>query len=178
MIPLRLNLLSPRKRKHLKRMALFIYFKNLLEMCLFAVAVAAFLLLGARWFLQDYFNGLTSQLVAVSNQKNDINQRVKHVNTIIKQTEQAGKEYISWMPLIVDITKSVPEAIAVQSMVVDQAEGTGMLTGVAKNRTDLLAFQEALQKLPFVSRVDLPLSQLTAKENIPFIIHVTLKPKE
>lgn len=159
-------------------MALFIYFKNLLEMCLFVCVIIGLVLAGGRWFLQNYFNDLTSQLVAVANQKNDINQRVKTINSTINKLESAQKEYVSWTPILSQVGSAVPSTITLESMVLDKQLLVFTFTGVAKTRADLLSFQESLRALPFVSRVDLPLSQLTEKENIPFIISAAIKAEE
>lgn len=157
-------------------MALFIFFKNILEVSLVIVTVTAVVLISGRWFLQNYFNELTEKLVTDGNQKSDINVRIKEVNHILKDISLTQKEYIRWSPTIEDIAAVVPLAISIDSMILDKDSGIYTFTGVAATRTDLLDFQKKLQGLPFIAKVELPLSQLTEKEEIPFIITAALKP--
>lgn len=156
-------------------MALFIFFKNVLEIGLVVVTFAAVVLIGGRWFLQNYFNDLTEQLVVVSNQKSDVNQRIKHVNHVVKDISLMQKEYASWSPTIRDVAVAIPANISMESMIFDRELQVYTFTGIAKTRTDLLDFQKKLQGLPFIAKVELPLSQLTEKENIPFIITAGVK---
>jgi Tfp pilus assembly protein PilN len=175
MLPIRLNLLSPDKKHHLKRMALFIFFKNILEIILIIVAVAGVIFIGGRWFLQNYFNDLTEHLVSVGNQKNDTSQRIRHINFVLKDLSLMQKEYQPWTPVIVAIANSIPAEISLDSLVLDRNTNIFTFTGLAKTRADLLNFQDKLQELPFITKVELPLSQLTEKEHIPFIITATVK---
>lgn len=175
MYPIRLNLLSPQKKHHLKRMALFIFFKNILEVTLVIVTVVAVVLISGRWFLQNYFNELTEKLVTDGNQKSDINIRIKEVNHVLKDISLTQREYVQWSPTIQDIAAIVPVTISMDSMILDRDAQLYTFTGIAATRTDLLDFQKKLQSLPFIAKVELPLSQLTEKEQIPFIITAALK---
>lgn len=175
MYPIRLNLLSPQKKNHLKRMALFIFFKNILETSLIIVLISAVALVGGRWFLQNYFNDLTEKMVAVSNQKSDVNQRIKHANTVLRDISLMQREYTPWTPTIQQVAEATPEQVMMQSIVLEQETHTLTFAGTAKTRTDLLEFQKNLQALPFIGKVELPLSQLTEKEQIPFIIKASIK---
>lgn len=170
MYPIRLNLLSPQKKHHLKRMAVFIFLKNMLEISLIIVTVAGIILIGGRWFLQNYFNDLTERLVTVGNQKNDTNQRIRQVNFVIKDLSFMQQEYAPWTPMITEIANAVPAQMLVESMLLDRATNIFTFTGIAETRADLLDFQKKLQGLAFIAKVEVPLSQLTEKERIPFII--------
>ncbi len=175
MYPIRLNLLSPQKKHHLKRMALFIFFKNILEVTLVVVIVAAIVLVSGRWFLQNYFNELTEKLVMDGNQHTGMNTRIKEVNRVLKDIALTQKEYVAWSSVLEGITETVPATITMESMVLDRVSGIYTFTGIATTRNDLLLFQKNLQALPFIAKVDVPLSQLTEKEDIPFIITAAYK---
>lgn len=156
-------------------MALFIFFKDVLETSLMIVLVAAVALVGGQWFLQSYFNDLTEKMVAVSNQKSDVNQRIKQVNLVLRDISLMHREYVPWTPTIQQISQAVPANIVMESFILERDTNIFTFAGIAKTRTDLLEFQKKLQALPFVTKVELPLSQLTEKEQIPFIIKAAVK---
>ncbi|MBI4120899.1 MAG: hypothetical protein HY457_01430 [Parcubacteria group bacterium] len=52
---------------------------------------------------------------------------------------------------------------------------TLIVRGESKNRSVLLAFSEALQSLPFVENVELPVEQLAKSSEIPFSITLTYR---
>jgi hypothetical protein len=54
------------------------------------------------------------------------------------------------------------------------APGTLVVGGQAADRDNLIAFSQALEKLPQVAAVDLPVSQLASDSDIDFTITVTL----
>jgi hypothetical protein len=49
------------------------------------------------------------------------------------------------------------------------------IQGTAKERAELLAYGEALQKLTWLKELNIPLSQLTEKQNVSFAISATLQ---
>ena len=173
--PLRLNMLAPQKRQYLRRMVLFIYGKNILEIILIAVAVCAVILLVGRWFLQDYFNDLTGQLVSISNERSVYNERIQRVNSTLADLVTIQKDYQPWSENLATIFATVPLGVVLERAELDRAARVYLLSGIADERTVLLQFQKNLKELSFVSRVDLPLSQLTEKEHVSFMITAVLK---
>ena len=49
------------------------------------------------------------------------------------------------------------------------------LSGIAKDRDSLLELKTNIEKLDFIEKIEIPLSQLTEKENIDFSIVIKMK---
>lgn len=156
-------------------MVVFIFIKSVLEMFLFVLALAAILFVGGRWFLQDYYNEVAAQLVRVGNEKMGVNQRIRTANAVVAQTKELQKNYVLWTPILTALSEATPEGIILDSMLLDQQAKTYTFSGTAATRDALLAFERELRELPIVAKVDLPLSQLTEREQIPFIITALIK---
>lgn len=168
MIPHRLNLLSPEKRQHLKRMINFQFTKNLLEVLVFFLSIICISLLGGQWTLEDYFNKLADHVVTVSNRYGESNQQIKTINQQIKQIEIIQKEYHDWTPYLAELSSIVPTGITLNTLSLDQNSGELTLTGDAQTRNNLLDLKKQLETLDWVDVIIIPPTQLTERTNIKF----------
>lgn len=168
MIPHRLNLLSPDKYQHLKRMVSFQFIKNLLELILMTISISGMALLGGQWVLQDYFNQIAEQIVSVSNRYAATNQDIKKINLTLNQVEKIQKEYYNWTALLSALTEKIPKNIILTALNFDDKNKKIILTGTAAARDDLLALKDNLNTLLWIKPVQIPPTQLTEKNNIQF----------
>ena len=175
MIPHRLNLLSPKKRNHLNRMINFQFLKNILELCLIFISLIGIALLGGQLVLQEYFNDITSQIVSVNNKYGDTNMAIKQINLTLAKTENIQKEYTKWTPLIIELFNAVPEGVNLSSVNLNKQNKIVNLVGSALTRNDLLLFKENLEKINWLSNIDIPPSQLIEKDNIQFSLSPIIK---
>lgn len=175
MIPSRLNLLSPEKRKHLKNMVFFQFIKGILEVLLIIACAAGIVLLGARTILENYFSDLTSTIVFIQSQHIKTNREVRDINVIINNLDSIQKEFKPITPLIPDIAGGVPAGVVLNIMQINPENKTVALGGEANTRDNLLRMEEYIEKIEWIQSVDLPLSQLTKKDKIPFSLSATMK---
>jgi len=168
MIPHRLNLLSPEKRQHLKRMINFQFTKNLLEVLVFFLSIICISLLGGQWTLEDYFNKLADHVVTISNRYGESNQQIKTINQQITQIELVQKEYYSWTPRLVELSSVIPTGVTLDSLSLNQKTGELTLTGGALARNNLLDLKKQLETLDWIDVINIPPTQLTEKTNIKF----------
>jgi len=175
MIPLRHNFLSPKKRKHLKHLIDFQFAKNILEIILMTLSFAGIILLGGQWVLQSYFNDLTGQLVSINSQYSQTNKEIKEINEILAGTEKVQNKYISWSKIIREFSDAVPNNIAFNVLQIDYQSKIFNMSGFAPVRQDLLDLQKSLGNISWLEKIDIPISQLTEKQNIPFFITAKIK---
>ena len=170
MLPTRLNLLSSRKRNHLQKMIFFQFTRNILEMTLFVLCISGIALLGGRSVLQNHFSDLTSQIAMTTNKYADTNKKIQEINKTLLTTEKIQKKYFLWTPIISEISSKIPNNIVITHLNVDKKNKIATFTGKAPTREDLLKLQEQLETLSFIDTIEIPISSLTEKENIPFSI--------
>jgi Tfp pilus assembly protein PilN len=175
MIPHRLNLLSPQKRKHLKRMVNFQFAKSLLELMLIFLSCAGIALLGGQWVLQNHFNEITGHIVSVTNKYAEKNLEIKKINVTLTRTEKIQKNYTLWTEKIVEITEQIPEGIVFTNLNFNSEASAINMSGTANTRDDLLNLKNNLEAITWLKNVQIPPDQLTQKENIQFSITPSVK---
>lgn len=143
-------------------------------MVLFLLCLLGITALGGRFVLEDYFGDLALQLTTAAQQHTERNARIRDINMTLRQTSEVQARYINWSRRIAELTNGIPSAITVAQFSVSPERYE--IHGTAATRDDLLSLQRALEALPSVDRVEIPLSQLTQKENIPFSISASLHP--
>lgn len=174
MLPTRLNLLLPTKRKYLKRMVYVQFVKSLLETLLITVSITGIILLGGRTVLEEHFNDLAENITLISNQHADTNALIRDINANVKQAQKIQKTYVHWTPLIETVLNAIPETTSLESIDMDINAQSFTISGQSQNRQELLRLEEQLEALDIVKSANVPINQLTQKENIPFTISVSL----
>ncbi len=151
------------------------FLKNIVETLLIFLAVTGIVLLGADWILQTYFTSLSENLTAISNQQLNKNTDLKNINGILLQTEKLQVQYTLWVEKIITISDAVPPGVVLTQLTLDAKNKTLLLGGVAETRENLLALQKNLEALPLLSGINIPISQLSLRSNLPFSIIGTLE---
>jgi Tfp pilus assembly protein PilN len=176
MIPIRLNLLSPEKRRFHQGATYVQFTKNMLEALFLALCVAGIILLFGQNILQNQFRDLSSSLVVSESKYLQKNREVDSINNGIQRVQRIQKEFVLWSPMLHDFFNQIPPTIALGSVTFDRSANVLLLTGVASTRADLLLFKNTLTALPWISPFELPLSALVEKEQIHFSLTVPVKP--
>lgn len=174
MIPTRVNLLSPQKRKYLETMSKMQFFKSILEVCVFVLTIIGISLIAGWWLLQQHFLALTEQITSVSNKHAERNRDIRDANQIIAHMQGIQSNFTLWTPIIVAVTAEVPPTVSLQTIAFDAVRGVATFVGRAATRDDLLAFQASMNDIAGIADLEIPLSQLAAKEDISFSVQATL----
>ena len=174
-MPCRINLISPQKRQHLKTMVRFQFVKNILEIILIVTCVIGIALLGGEWVLGNYFSDLNTTIASMQSRYVETNRTVKLINKKLGQIEFIQSKYRQITPLLPKITETLPNAINLTALDVNIKNKTMQITGFALSRDNLLEFQTRLEEAEWVEKVDIPVDQLTKKDNINFSFSTALK---
>jgi len=98
---------------------------------------------------------------------------VKNANAFLAEAEKIQKGQLQWSNLFLILNKNVDNNISLES--VSSKEYSITVAGKASTRDDLVAFKSRLEKEDCLSEVNLPLSDLVAKENLDFQIIFKIK---
>lgn len=170
MYPTRINLLSTEKRKYLRRMIYFQFIKNTLTSLVIVFCISGITLLSGQWILQEYFNDVSGNLVATNGYQNGKNKKIKETNDLISQINALQQVNTQWSNTMVQIGNAIPDKVVLKNLSLNSENKIFIFSGTADTRADLLEMQTNLEQLDFIENVDIPLSQLTEKENLLFTI--------
>jgi len=175
MYPSRLNLLSPEKKKYLLQMINYQFIKGVCELILMVITLITISIIGAQFTLEKYFISLTDSINIINNHQSGVSQEIKDINKAVLQFNNIQKEYTLWTPIISQITAATPDGIILSSLDLNADGKLYTFSGMADDREQLLLLQKKLQALDFIQKIEIPLSELTQKENFPFTFTAQIK---
>lgn len=175
MIPTRLNLLSSAKQQRIKNMIYMQTVTLLLQVVLIGVVLIAMAMLGSRAFLEVHFSQINSAPLNATKSFVGIKQQVTQANERIALVAAIQKQYHSFHTTLLEIISIIPNTIVLNSLTIQETNNTMTMSGLAQTRDDLLALQQSLEQLPFVSSVTFPTSLLSEREQIAFTFDIRLK---
>ncbi len=175
MYPIKINLLSNEKRKYLNRMIYIQFVKNTFISIVFVFCLSGMTLLGGQSVLQEYFNSVSSVLTMSNSVRSAENKQIQDVNNIIKRTEALEAVNNLWAEKIVEFGNAVPAGVTIKNMGIFKDRNEINISGLAQNRDALLELKENVSELDFIENMEIPLSQLTEKEDINFSITIKMK---
>ncbi|MFA5770921.1 MAG: hypothetical protein WC894_05510 [Patescibacteria group bacterium] len=175
MLSSRINLLPPSKKELLNKLVKFIFFKEIIEIILLVVAFLSVILLWSWFALQTQFNDLSQSAMLVTREYSHYNQEIRKLNILVKQFNTANKSYTPLTPKILELIGKLPNNIKINSLSINRKTNIITISGIAKTREILLAYQASLKDYSWINSVQTPTSQLFQKENVNFEIKANLK---
>lgn len=170
MLPTRLNLLSPQKKQFLRHLVTVQFLRHLLELALFLTVLVCIMFLGGEWVLENHFSSVGFNHTLVTSGHSKINQEIQKINKQLGRVQTLQKQFHPQSPLVYEVMKQIPPGIDVHSA--DFTKSTIIISGKATSREILLALRDNLTTLTFVQGIDIPLSNLTEKENVEFVLTI------
>lgn len=171
---MRLNLLPPDKQQNLQRTIMAQFIKNIFELAFLVTCIIAIGLLGGQWVLQNYFHDITASTLSVSTGPNERTTRINEVNAILRNANAAQKGYTLWTPTLIELHEVIPDNVVITQISMNTQGKKATIMGRAETRDALLELERALESLDFLGEIEIPISQLTQQENIPFTFNPEL----
>lgn len=159
----------------LEKLIKFIFFKDMLEIVLLVAAFLSVILLWSWFALQNQFNNLSQSALLVNREYSHYNQDIRKLNIVVKQFNLSNKSYAPLSPKILELATKLPNNIKLNSLFINRKDNTVTISGIAKTREALLAYQETLKNYSWIGSVETPTSQLFQKENVNFEIKASPK---
>ncbi len=170
-----LNLLAPAKKIRLVHLFRFLLVKELLEFVTFMICTLATAHVLGWLVLTSALTDLFQSMWAINKAAPAYQADTAALNTTIKQLGQASADFLPLSPLLFKLIDSLPPDIKLTALALNRDTNKLTLTGVAKTRAALLAWQEQLKKMPWLANPAAPISQLLEKDNVPFELSAQLK---
>ena len=176
-----LNLL-PQTRKVAQRRAFVAkQLQFLTGVMVVATSCAVVILLASDWLLQRWLSDLSTNsntdLISAEEQF-ELKTIVDEVTFLTTAAQPILVQQPLILPDLANLLTTTPDGIQLHSLSLDYLEGKLELAGSAATRDDLVAYQQVLTAITGVHKVNLPLSDLTQKNTIPFSIHATYEPTD
>lgn len=176
---LSLNLLSPTEKIDVSKIRLFIILKSITFSIVSILLICGVVFGFSYYLLSNNSSSLSAQIEAerVFQQEKNISSTedaVKILNNYLATAIVIQQEYVPWTRVLSQFSESIPADITLTSIDFSTINQSCTISGIARNRTALLTFQDQLNSVPFLTNVNSPLSNYTQPENIAFGITATL----
>lgn len=166
-----LNLLPPEKKKAIQNLYLILCLKLVIEILLIYSLIIALPLFASRYYLNNNFRDMQEKTASFSQEYAKINQEIKAITQNLKNIDLVQDKFSAWTPYLADVFKATPTStIFLKKVEFNKDSQIVVIQGRAKTREALLEYKTILEKLSFMTNLRIPVSSLTAKENIDFLL--------
>lgn len=113
---------------------------------------------GAIWWgLTSLQQSFTDQIVSQNKDRATIIEQSREINREIGLLDSRIASYTLWTSYISDVVLAAPSGIRISRLELVESPETLVVTGVASQGLDVVDYQTALEKLPWVDHVVAPL---------------------
>ncbi len=169
-----LNLISPIQQKEIKLIRLYYTLKSLVLLVLIFTVFLGSLLVSAKIILQKNYQKLNEEAAYVKETKNKYAKEIQEINSYLKTLETIQKENFSPAQILTYLGLTIAENIQVTNLSLNLESREFKIKGLAKSRTDLLNFQNALKDSTAFEEINLPVSAILKKENLDFLLETKI----
>lgn len=168
-----LNLLSPSQKEALRLRVLFAMIERLMIVLVGALLAGGVLLLFLKTELGKNLEEVQKREVLTADYAK-ANSDIRLLNQQLARVDALQKLALSPSSLLRDLAARTPAGVSITSLDFDIKTGSMRLNGVAARREDLLSFEAAMKKSPFVKSLQSPISNLFQKTDITFHDEIAL----
>lgn len=105
------------------------------------------------------------------NAQDSTAQHVRDTNIVVDVVDKYVAQQQPWAPFVVEILKVVPHDITItelevtDALLAEQPTSALLVRGRTRSRSEIAAFEESLQKLPWIKHVEAPLRNLASDDD-------------
>jgi hypothetical protein len=141
---------------------------HLAKITVYMTIVITSLVIITRLVLVNAYDNAETELAFITENTRGYNTNIKELNDKIALVSQVANSVRDWDKLIIRVGNLTPKGITLTFMKLNQPTQTIQITGMAETRDDLLKFKDIVNNSGFIENVDIPISSLLEKNNIPF----------
>jgi len=104
--------------------------------------------------LADEINNVANSLNGTAEEVEAINQTLQAMNSWTSSHEDVS-------PLLTDVLKSMPAGIKLQSLTLEEQSNGLVISGTFSSRPDVITYQQKLEQLPWVTKIEAPFRNFT-----------------
>ncbi|MEY4744594.1 MAG: hypothetical protein RL272_539 [Candidatus Parcubacteria bacterium] len=172
-----LNLLSPEKKAVLRTGFIFAFAQTLIFIVFLVVVFASGTLLAVRTMLAGTYDDLAKRSGG-TDESSTITTDVKKMNDYLKRIDALEQRYVPWSKVLEQLTSLIPAGTQLTSLHVEKT-GKVAISGIARDRDDVLLLQSRLEDSPLFKDVKAPLSNILQQKDVRFDFEVQyVPPKE
>lgn len=165
-----LNLLPKEKIEILHHIYLLYFFKIVAELILLYSSFVAVFLIWTSLILEDNLKQFQTKTTLLEIEGKDISEQLTKINDTLKRAGMVSSAYVDFTQKITNLSLLPMSGITLSGLDLEKATAKITLQGRADNRQNLLNYKKSLEESGLVNNLEIPVSVLTAKENIDFEI--------
>lgn len=167
-----LNLIPTTYRQQISRFQLLSMTKDLFVWLMIYLIFLAAALLAARFVMQQELARIIQETNLVTFVNRSAEAKVSELNARIDAASQLQAKRVDWPTFLSTFGTIVPRGVTLQGASFLRGERS-RIDGIAATRDDLLSFKQSLENTEGISEVELPVTTLLSRENIPFTMTFT-----
>lgn len=141
-----------------------------------SVLIPGVLLAGASWwYLTVVQRELAESVVGEVTAPESVARAARRLNEFLGQFEQQRQALVPRTPLLAEVLAAAPAGVRFTELSFDRATRQLAVAGVAEQRTAIVAFQRALEKLAWAEQVGAPLSNFSVGGRNEFQFTITVR---
>ena len=168
---IRLNLLAEESKQRVSNKRLYFLFLKTELILLLLVFVCGAILFATEKILSanvSKFDAETSQIIKISS--SDYGSEAKTINNTLTTVSGIQGDFIPYSKLLKELSALAPEGVSFSYLKIDAKTKAIKIRGNAALRENILTLESNLKNAPFLTNVNIPLSDKLKKENIDFDI--------
>lgn len=99
-------------------------------------------------------------------------QQVQQVNELLTTLETGLRNTKPWTPLVAEVLRVLPPELTITSLTVSDTTKNLTVEGVSRNRAAVVAFEQAVRRLPQVASVEAPLQNFATGSRAAFTLNI------
>ena len=131
--------------------------------------------------LEQALENQIDNAVAKQGAFSDLEDQVKHVNTLVDHLAEQADEGVQFSELIYELDAVAPQTVALTQFSMSRERGTVHqieVVGAATTRTALANFRDAIEEHELFGEAELPISNLAKDRDIVFAMTITMAEAE
>jgi Tfp pilus assembly protein PilN len=162
---IKINLLPEKEKRALKKERLYqSIFISVLIICLVSAVIGLELFLAKR----TLENSLSLYTLMIKREEDEVTEKTKRINSELLAIDEIQNNYFEITPILISLSEITPKNSYIKFFSFDKEKKEFQIKGWAKSRSDLLEFQNNLEKSKFFTEIEYPLSNLLKEEDIDF----------
>lgn len=175
-----LNLLPPEQKMEAKQTNIYVFIESFLAFMLLISVIIAVVLLFSRLALEKRFYSLATGTTFHTIQNKELDQKIKLANKKIRAVSAIQNDFIKWSAVLINFNSLVPKNVEINSLIFNEQSEEKIykteITGIAKDRETVLAFQKRLESSLVFTNIEAPLSNLLKRQDVEFKFTAEFKP--
>ena len=148
-----LNLLPPKKKEVLQQGYIIAYVRALLVLLLIVAGVLSATLVSVHIILDGNLENLRQQTEDLLSEDTAPEKEIEVLGNFLVRVSDLQTAFIPWSEVIEEVARITPAGVVLDTFQLNN-DGKVFLRGKAATRDDVLAFQSALESLPFFSEIN------------------------